>query len=156
MLDEKCDNVAKNASLYEAHVEIHSFEQELHKAIESGEFRRMKEAYSTFARENEGHLKQEEEVMMPMVMKMKKSGVPLKKVMMTEILPAAVTADMKFFLVFAMQKLEKVSQEMPRARVFAHAIQANATEDQWVEWKEHIKEGLSAEGYEKIRALLDW
>ena len=156
MLDEKRDGVAKKASLYEAHVEIHSFEEALEKAISGGDFEQIKKAYATFAAENEGHFKHEEEVMMPQVMKMKESGVPLKKVMMTDILPAAVTADMRFFLTFAMQKLEKVSQEQPRARVFAHAIQATSTESQWPEWKDHIKSGLSPEGYEKIRALLEW
>jgi hypothetical protein len=45
-----------------------------------------------------------------------------------------------------MEMLEKHDGGKPRARVFAHALQTVATAEQWPQWREWIKKGLSEEG----------
>lgn len=156
VLDEEKDGIAKNSGLYEAHHKLHNAQEELEGAISGGSISKLRSAYATYMDENEKHLKVEEEVMMPMVQAIKKDGVSLLQVMRTDILPIAVSEDFPFFLKFAMEKLEKVSQEMPRARIFAHAIQFAATEGEWKEWMVHLKAGLSHEGYASISKLLEW
>jgi len=87
---------------------------------------------------------------------MMESGVPLKKIMATELLPCVGDADMPFFLTFAMRMLERHAEDMPRARVFAHAISAVATAEQWQRWHPVVKESLSPGLYEQVKAQAGW
>ena len=110
----------------------------------------LKEAFAKFAEANEAHLAKEEEIMMPKVMELGKSGHNLKALMTEDLLPCVPAQDMPFFLEHAMQTLEQHSAGQPRARVFAHAIYAVATKEQWMDWKSHVQKGLSSELYDSI------
>jgi hypothetical protein len=82
-------------------------------------------------------------------------GANLKALMADELLPPALaSADFRFFVEFAMRKLEKHHEGKPRVRVFAHALAACATPEQWAEWEPWVRGALSPELYEEIAPLL--
>eukprot|EP00121_Abeoforma_whisleri_P006584 Awhi_evm1s5992 len=71
-------------------------------------------------------------------------GTNMKALMRDEIFPiAASDKDFPLFLTYAMQKSEKHPGNMPRARVFAHAVQSISTDEEWEERKIYLFAGLS-------------
>merc|ERR1712232_865659 len=109
-------------------------------------------AWSKFYEENEKHLAGEEKVMMPKVKAMKEAGVLLKKLMIEDII-SGVWDDENFiddFLKVAMETLEKHHGDMPRARVFIHALKTISPPEKWEKFQPAVKESLSKELYTKI------
>eukprot|EP00526_Cylindrotheca_closterium_P019637 CAMPEP_0113629792 /NCGR_PEP_ID=MMETSP0017_2-20120614/15471_1 /TAXON_ID=2856 /ORGANISM="Cylindrotheca closterium" /LENGTH=228 /DNA_ID=CAMNT_0000540215 /DNA_START=150 /DNA_END=839 /DNA_ORIENTATION=- /assembly_acc=CAM_ASM_000147 len=152
ILDEKCENIATEKGLFSNHTELESKAAEVDSLLAESDADKALAAFNDFATFNEDHLKHEEDVMMPQVMKMAKSGVPLKKVMMDEILPM-VGEEEEFFLSHACSTLEKHSGGMPRARVFVHALWAASTPDQWAKRSEIAKGALSEPVWTEIEGL---
>lgn len=155
VLNEHWPGIADD--LIKKHPEVDASEHLVEEAVKSGDIAAIKTAWEAFHKLNEEHLKTEEGIMMPKVMAMKEKGVPLKKVMQDELLSCAIgKKDMDFFVGFAMRMSEKYPGDMPRARVWAHALSAAATEAQWKEWHPIVKKNLSAELYAKIKDECDW
>ena len=84
---------------------------------------------------------------------MKKSGVNLKEVMNTEILPCAKAGDFEFWVKTAVGTLEKHAEGKPRARVFAHALWGLASDAEWAAWEPWIKAALTADGFASMAPL---
>jgi len=113
----------------------------------------VKSAFDSFWTVNDAHMKKEEGVMMPKVMEMKKSGVNLKEIMNSDILPCAKAGDFEFWVTTAMQILEKHNEGKPRARVFAHALWGLASKEEWLVWEPWVKAGLSSKAYAEMAPL---
>jgi hypothetical protein len=87
-------------------------------------------------------------------MQLKKNGENLKDLMNTDILPCARAGDFQFWVTTAMQVLEKHSNGMPRARVFAHALWGLAkSASEWDELQPWIEDGLSPQLYSEMAPL---
>lgn len=150
-MDSKCDNIASSSGLHDDHITLTEKEQAVAADFASGDLDKAKETYATFQEANLAHLKKEEVVMMPRLQEMAKMGLPLKGLMVKELLATIVDSpDFKFFVQYANDVLERHSENMPRARVFDHALWAVATPEQWKEWDAWIKETVSAEIYREI------
>ena len=87
-----------------------------------------------------------------MVKKLMQSGHPMKQYMKEEIL--ANVQDMEFFIQFAVGTLEHDSQEMPRFRLFAHALWAVATPKEWQIWNKWTQSTVTAETYAQLQSVL--
>lgn len=79
ILDEKCENIATEKGLFSAHGELETKAAEVETLMKENDPDKALTVFNEFAKFNEDHLKHEEDVMMPQVMKMAQSGVPLKK-----------------------------------------------------------------------------
>jgi len=156
VLDDKFEGVATAKGLSGLHTEMLELEGAVSKAIAAGDVDACREAYTKFAVENEAHLKAEEGVMEPKVMAMAKAGENMKALMVEQLLPAALAGDMTFFVSFAMRTLEAYEAEtkdgQPKTRVFAHALKAVATAEQWADWRIAIKDALSSDKYVALDA----
>lgn len=139
--------------LYDAHEELTKVENSLNEAFDSKDLDTAKTKFEEFSVLNEEHLKKEEDIMMPNVKKMMMAGHPMKKFMKDDILPL-VGDDMEFFVKYSSDVLDRHAEGQPRARVFNHALWAVATEDQWKEWNEWIKESQSPECYAQLESCL--
>lgn len=73
---------------------------------------------------------------------------------MEDLLPA-VKDDEEFFFGHACSTLEKHHENMPRARVFAHALFAASTPEQWSSRKEIVKSSLSDTTWAEIEGLTE-
>lgn len=116
------------------HRKLEQHDKAIQQAMTSGDFEMIKKAYADFQELNYTHLKQEEDVMMPKVPAMKEKGVNLMEAMKNNMFAIAAVNNMEHFLGYGMRVLERHHENMPRARVFAHAIYAVSTEEQWNEW----------------------
>jgi len=156
VLDQKCQNVATENDLFSQHEDLEKKSSEISSLLDekSDDPDAILKIFDEFASLNEAHLKKEEDIMMPKVMEMKKAGVPLKKVMMEDLLPA-VKDDEEFFFGHACSTLEKHHENMPRARVFAHALFAASTPEQWSSRKEIVKSSLSDTTWAEIEGLTE-
>ncbi len=56
----------------------------------------------------------------------------------------------------AVSRLPRSPGDMPRARVWAHALSTVATEEQWKQWHVYVKQNLSEPVYNKIKAECEW
>ena len=148
MLDRECGNVVKDADLRQQHTTLQAAEKAVQEAFEKKDG--VKEAYAQFRKENLAHLELEEKIMMPNVQKLAQSGKPLKMFMQKEILPLVPPEELKFFIQFASEILQNHEDNMPRVRVFNHALWAAATPEQWKEWQVWIKEVLPEEKYKEV------
>ena len=74
--------------------------------------------------------------------------------MMQELLPL-VKDEEEFFFGHACKTLEKHHENMPRARVFSHALWAASTPEQWATRKEIIKSALSEPAWTEIENLTE-
>lgn len=62
---------------------------------------------------------------------------------------------MEFFIKYAMGTLQNHSQEMPRMRVFGHALWAIADNDQeWKKWDQWIRQAVTPTNYTALEAVL--
>jgi len=156
ILDAKADGIVTQQGLYNLHGNLESLETSVSTAIESGDMDALQADYPKFMEENEAHLKQEEDVMMPSIKKMMMAQEPLKKFMCEEILPTVTGSaeDWEFFVKYANQVLEQHHGGMPRARVLDHALWAAATPDEWTVWNAWIRETLSEKTYGELQAVL--
>ncbi len=95
---------------------------------------------------------------MPRVQQLAECGLPMRKHMAEDILPAASrSGHMEFFVEYAMRMLEKYPGDTPRARVFAHALQVCASSDEeWKSWHVVIHRALSPEKYKEVAEVLEW
>lgn len=153
LLDKHCDSVASKAKLHDAHQELYGAEIAVGKAFASESMDAVQEAFHKVMAANEAHLKHEESVMMPMVQKLVQEGHPMKKYMKEELL-AAVT-DLEFFITYASRVLERhVTAEMPRFRVFTHALWAVATPEEWSVWSEWIRSSVADSTYQDLERVL--
>lgn len=153
-LDEEFEGVATSEGLTTAHEDLEDLERAVAEAVATKDLDKIKSAYAAFSEANENHMKHEEEVMMPKVQELAQQG-KAKDVMITHVLPLATAGDMTFFVGFAMRILEKHHGGNPRARVFAHALQAAATDKQWARWRKIVRRNLTAEAYAKMKEEID-
>eukprot|EP00550_Attheya_septentrionalis_P008349 CAMPEP_0198281664 /NCGR_PEP_ID=MMETSP1449-20131203/1584_1 /TAXON_ID=420275 /ORGANISM="Attheya septentrionalis, Strain CCMP2084" /LENGTH=517 /DNA_ID=CAMNT_0043977561 /DNA_START=168 /DNA_END=1721 /DNA_ORIENTATION=+ len=151
VLDEKRNNIAATSNLSANHKKLESLENALEKALEEEDQEEISEVFEAFQKENEAHLTFEETIMMPEVMGLVNDGESLKKIMMEDVLPAV--DDMEFFLKYAMKILETHHENKPRARVFAHAMWAASTDDEWIDRKKWIQETVETKLYKEIDGL---
>lgn len=155
-LDEQFDSIAKDNKLDEKHRELHEAETAVADALQKRAATELRAAWSAFRDANEAHLKAEEGVMMPKVAELTKAGHNMPGTMRTHLLPAVSAEDMPFFISFAMKTLEKHHGDMPRARVFAHALAAAAgSAEQWQEWRTHVQKGLSPDAFAALGKQID-
>ncbi|EDQ86244.1 uncharacterized protein MONBRDRAFT_28495 [Monosiga brevicollis MX1] len=155
MLNEQFPNVADD--LPKLHEELHGAEHAVQGAVDKGaELEELRALFTPWAENNEAHLKQEEGVMMPCVSKLAASGFNLRQAMREHLLPAAVKMNIDHFVGYAMRVLEAHPGNMPRARVFAHALQFSATEEQWKAWHPIVKANLSPALYASICEEVGW
>lgn len=151
MMDREADNAASDGGLREEHEKVEEKEHAVQDALRRGAgVDELRAAYAAFAELYEAHMKTEESIMMPQVQAFAKKGFDLKKGVRQCLWPAIPAGEEGFFITFAMQILEKHPEGMPRARVFAHAVWAVSTEEEWTSRHAAVKEGLSPELYAKI------
>jgi hypothetical protein len=94
--------------------------------------------------------------MMPKIMEMVKGGISLKKVMQEELLPmVSESLDFEFFVKFANEILEKHTENMPRVRVFDHALWAVSSPEGWKKYDQWIKETLKNKSYQEVQAAIN-
>jgi len=130
MLDQMCENVAKESGLRGQHKDLkNKFEKAVQDAFaSSGSVTdSMTKVFASYQKENLNHLEAEEKVMMPSIMLLMMSGSPMKKLMAEEILPLIAEDDREFFINLANEILQKNEGGMPRVRVFDHALGGIAT-----------------------------
>ena len=160
LVDDHSDGAAKKGGLRHAHSTLYELEDDVVDIFEKApDIQRAKEIYPIFRQENEEHLKEEEDILMPAIQRMMKKGVNIKKYIKTDILPVLLTKeeDIKFFLMFGNEVLERHDnvEGKPRVRVFSHAFWAVASEEQWVQWSAWIQESLSPEKYEEVDTAIN-
>eukprot|EP00523_Entomoneis_sp_CCMP467_P017183 CAMPEP_0168770362 /NCGR_PEP_ID=MMETSP0725-20121227/2879_1 /TAXON_ID=265536 /ORGANISM="Amphiprora sp., Strain CCMP467" /LENGTH=271 /DNA_ID=CAMNT_0008819801 /DNA_START=24 /DNA_END=839 /DNA_ORIENTATION=- len=152
VLNEKFDGIVEKASLSDMHDDLHAKEKAISEAFAAKNIRKVQSEFAAYDSINLSHLNKEEGIMMPKVQEMKKMGVPMKKLMIQELLALVVDSpDFEFFVKFANEILEKHTGGMPRARVWDHALWAVATPDQWTVWDAWIKETLKPETYQELQ-----
>lgn len=159
LVDEHADGAAKKAGLRHHHRNLYELEEDVVDIFEKApDMERAKEIYPIFWKENEEHLKEEEDVLMPAIQKMVKKGVPVKKYIISDILPLLLVTegDMEFFLRFANEVLARHDNVpgKPRVRVFDQAVWSVAKPEQWMEWKEYIKDSLPEEKYQEVNTAI--
>lgn len=151
-LNREANNVATDEGLHEEHKKVEEKQAALQQAVgESTQMEGLRALFTSFAETYESHLKVEEGIMMSKVADLTKSGYDMKGAMRTWLMPCVADEELKFFLSFAVRVLEKHSEGQPRARVFAHAVWAVSSVEEWPARHEAIKEGLSAELYNKTK-----
>ncbi len=156
ILDAKAEGIVTKEGLYGLHKELESLEKSVSQAIEKGDLEELKNTYPKFMEVNEGHLKKEEDVMMPSIQKMMIAKLPLKKYMCEDILPiVSGSPEWEFFVKYANEILEKYNDGMPRARVFDHALWAVASPEQWAAWSGWMQEVLTEKTYGELLAVLE-
>mmetsp|Transcript_1029 Transcript_1029/g.2432 ORF Transcript_1029/g.2432 Transcript_1029/m.2432 type:complete len:273 (-) Transcript_1029:365-1183(-) len=157
VLDEKFEGVVDKNGLRDDHETLDRLEHTMSEACKQDEkdLERLRELWSEFKDENEKHLKKEEGVMMPRVMEMVKSGVSLKVVMKTEILPLVEEGDdFEFFVKFANETLNNHLGGMPRVRVFDHALWAVVEPSKWEIYDKWIKDTVTSDQYEELQKAI--
>jgi hypothetical protein len=148
--------IAEKEHLHDDHVTLEEKEHALAKAFEASDLEAVKSTFAAFDEFNLAHLKKEEAVMMPKVMQMVKGGISLKKVMLEELLPlVSGSPDFEFFVKFANEILEKHPENMPRVRVFDHALWAVSTPEEWKKCDQWIKETLTPKSYQEVQAAIN-
>ncbi|KAJ1637143.1 hypothetical protein T492DRAFT_834792 [Pavlovales sp. CCMP2436] len=156
LLDEVAGGIATSSKLPDEHLKIITLEHAITQALTKRDLPALRSAFATFMPENDQHYKMEEDVMMPQIMKLAKDGHPVRKTMIERILPAVPASELYFFISHAMRTLEQHSGGQPRARAFAHALQAAASsEKQWLAWRVLIQRSLPPEEYAKIAKEID-
>lgn len=151
ILDERFQGIAQLSGLRSSHVDLDESEAKVEEAVEARDLEKLKEVFQDFKDTNEAHMKKEEEIMESKVMEMKKSGVNMAELMKDEILALVVNSpDFQFFVQHATSVLERHHNNMPRARVFSHALCKCASEEEWEIWKGWIKESVSEGMFEEI------
>ena len=160
LVDEHADGAAKKGELRHSHATLYELEEDVVDIFERApDIQRAKEIYPIFRKENQEHLKEEEDILMPAIQRMMKKGVNIKKYIKTDILPVLLVdeGDMEFFLKFGNEVLERHDnvEGKPRVRVFSHAFWAIASEKQWTQWNAWIKEALSDEKYTEVDAAIN-
>lgn len=183
MLDEKQDNVATDSGLPQAHGPLEELKAAVDDALKAAvsaaetffqchgrgvrcmccghgaaptatdERDTLMRVYKQFQTENLVHLENEEAVMMPQVMELEKAGANMKQLMNENVWPAVQPAEEKFFITYALKTLEKHSEGKPRAQVFAHAVYAVSSAEEWLRRRMYAKEALSPTLFEEIDAL---
>lgn len=159
ILDELDNKVAKRTGLRHQHKHLYEFEEDIRDAFAHSVdvSASVKVSFESFQKENLEHLEQEEKAMMPSIMKLAKSGKPIKKYMTEEIFPLVPEEHLEFFIKFANKMLEKHKEGMPRARVFNHALWAIATPEQWKLWSSWMEQVLSPHEYQETQvAVAAW
>ena len=155
MLDSKFDGVATKNGLFDNHQALDDLEAAMAAACDSKNLDKIVEAWDKFEKENLIHLKKEEDIMMPKVMAIVKSGDSLKEIMTNEMFALIVDSpDLEFWIKYANRVLDAHPGDMPRARVFDHALWAIATKDQWAVWDAWIKEALTESRYAEVQAAI--
>ena len=153
VLDERFDGIAKEKGLCDDHSNLEDIEASIAEAGKEGNIETFKKKFDEYKTSNEAHLAKEEEVMMPRVMKLSKSGVNMKELMVNEILSLVVDSpDFQFFVQHANYILDKHAGGKPRARVFDHALWICATPEQWNQWRAWIEASLPET---KFRAIME-
>ena len=151
LLDQKFDNVASKAGLLDDHQALDEVETEANRAVESKDGEAFAVAYAKYQQINLSHLEKEESIMMPKVSQMAKEGVNMKQVMRDELLALILDSpDLEHFVKYANEVLERHADNMPRARVFDHALWAVSTADEWQKYDTWIQETVSEEQYREI------
>mmetsp|Transcript_14547 Transcript_14547/g.20747 ORF Transcript_14547/g.20747 Transcript_14547/m.20747 type:complete len:252 (+) Transcript_14547:70-825(+) len=157
VLDEKFNGIAKEKGLRDCHSELEEIETKMSDTINNRNLDKLKTSFVEYMKLNEDHLEKEEAVMMPLVMKMTKSGVDMKRLMVDDILALVIDShDFQFFVEHANCILDKFStDEKPKIRVFDHALRVCASDEQWVIWKEWMKASIPEETYNKVMSEID-
>lgn len=154
-MDKHFDGLATKNGLLSAHTDLDQYEDAMNKACSSKDILKIKAAFHSFEKNNLEHLENEEKYMMPKVMALKKNGADLTEIMKKEIFALIKDSpDLEFFIKFANSTLDKHHGDMPRARVFDHALWAIATDAQWQLWDEWIQESLTPLRYAEIQAAI--
>jgi hypothetical protein len=160
LINDHSDGAAEAAGLMDCHRTLYELEEDVRDIFDRApDVERAKHIYPVFMKENDKHLTEEENVLMPAIQKMIQQGVPVGKYLKTEVLPLVLKreGDMEFFIRFANETLERHDNQgpgQPRVRVFDHALWALATPEQWKEWTVWIEESLSPEKYLEITTAI--
>lgn len=158
VLDGKVDNIASKNNLSGNHDSLLKVEKVVSNAMVGDSLDdSIVSAFAAFKEENLKHLETEENIMMPSVMKIAKSGENVKSIINTEIWPMLGVDNEKFFIQYANEILQDHEEGMPRTRVFDHALWAISSQDQWETRDAWIKEVLRPEKYDEVqKAIQDW
>lgn len=157
ILNEKFNNCAINEGLISNHVDLETSLELIDKYNSLRDFQNAFKNWPEFRDLNERHLKAEEDIMMPKVQEMHKLDLPIKKILVEDIVSAAWDAKDfgKEFVEVACWVLEKHHGGAPRARVFLHALKVISDQNRWNKWLPFIKSGLSKELYSQIDSQID-
>jgi len=160
VLDQKLDHgVAPEGGFRskEHEEELQVAEEHVEGGIQTEDLSNIREAYAEYRTIHETHLKKEEDIMMAQVLALEEAGENMKELMVTEILALVVDSDdFKFFVQHANYMLDRHHGEMPKARVFDHALWVCATPEQWKIWRSWIKGSVSEERYNEIMAAISF
>ena len=155
LMDDKANNAATKAGLRDQHTTLDELESQVRTALtgENPSLAAAQKIFPKFAKDNDAHLVVEESVLMPAVQSMIQSGVPVKKHIKTDFLPA-VLPDMEFFVTFSCTILEAyeltAAKKQPKTRVFCQALWAIGSTDQWHQWHAWIQQSLSPAKYQQV------
>jgi iron-sulfur cluster repair protein YtfE (RIC family) len=155
MIDKHGNQAVRKAGLRHHHERLYELEEDVVDIFENApDVDRAKEVFPIFRQEDEDHLKEEEDILMPAIQEMIKNGVPLKKCIQSEIIPLLLEkeGDMEFFIRFSNEVLERHDKVngKPRVRVWNQAIWSLATAEQWKEWRSWIEDTLTGEKYAEV------
>lgn len=158
MLDEEFDGIAQKNGLRDDHNTLDVIEDGLTAACnnKNTSLEALKALWDEYKTAYLTHLKKEEGVMMPQVVQLKNRGENLTVIMQTEILPLVEDdPDFEFFVKYANKMLHAHPGNMPRVRVFDHALWACVEPSKWAIYDQWIKESVPPERYAEVQRVIN-
>ena len=150
-MDHKFDNVATKAGLRQDHEAVDEVEAEAMRAVQARDGEAFSMAFVEYQQINIDHMEKEEKAMMPKVKEMIKEGASMRQLVRDELMALIVDSpDMEHFVKYANEILVRHADNMPRARVFDHALLAVSTPQEWDKYDAWIKETMPDEVYQEI------
>lgn len=154
MLDRLDGSRTKEADLLHEHAPLAGLERAVERSLGMfGSYKKVMDAYRIFKEVNEKHMKKEEAIMMPGIKKLSDKGINLRDAMRESVLAAISPDEKAFFISYALEKLERHPEGMPRTRVFVHALSAVAdSQEEWDCERALVQSALSPAEYQKVCA----
>jgi len=160
VLNQTCENISEERDLRNQHNHLYKYEEDINAAFSNPSnvvSESVKAAFASFKSENLHHLEVEEKVIMPSIVKLAKSGEPMKKYMLEEIFPLIPDENLEFFIKFANEILQRHEGGMTWVRVFNHALWGVASAEKWYVWDQWIREVLNDDKYNELQgAIAAW
>jgi hemerythrin-like domain-containing protein len=135
LLDERFDEVVRKAGLREAHAREHALQGALEDALARGDLDATRAAVEAWTSSFEAHLRDEEEVMMPLTEKLEGRAGHVRRIL--EVDWAALKRD---HLPYVTRSLAR-TKPYGVVRTFVSAVQASAG-DGWAELEPIVRAGL--------------
>mmetsp|Transcript_37137 Transcript_37137/g.87114 ORF Transcript_37137/g.87114 Transcript_37137/m.87114 type:complete len:252 (+) Transcript_37137:1785-2540(+) len=156
MLDRLGDNAATKGGLPDDQTALDGIEHSVGRAQWWRNYRGIRKTFPRFREVNEARYLKVEGIVQPALKKVVAEGTTdMRELAIQSILPTIPRSDLKFFISFGIEMLEKYYPDEPRARKFAHALQVTATSaDDWVAKKVILETAFTPKVYLHQRILI--